>query len=78
MDNFVTHQRKTNAKPEIAFFNKFPLSGMINMLTFIKFSIAPIQIVFKRNSGHFVVFFLLHNHITEIPLKVEFTENAIF
>ena len=57
VDNFLTHQRKTNAKPEIALFNQFPLSAIINILTFMKFSIAPIQIVFKRNSGHFVEFF---------------------
>ena len=42
----------------------------------MKFSIAPIQIVFKRNNGHFVAFFGRHNHITEIALTVEFTENV--
>ena len=74
MDNFLAHQRKTNMKPEIAFFNNFPVNAMRHIL---KFSIAPIQIVFKLSNGHFVAF-LRHNHITEILLKVEFTENANF
>ena len=78
MDNFIAHQRKTNTKPEIAFLNRFPLNAMVHILILMKLSIAPIQIIFKRNNGHFVAF-LCHNHITQILLKVEFlTENANF
>ena len=43
----------------------------------MKLSIALIKIVFKRNNRHFVAF-LRHNHITDILLRVEFTENANF
>ena len=50
---------------------------MIHIMTLMKFSTAQIQIVFKRNNAH-VVPFLGHNHITAIPLKVEFSENAYF
>ena len=44
----------------------------------MKLPIAPIQIVSKPNKGHVVIFFRRHNHITEIPLKVEFAENENF
>ena len=77
VDNFLTQQRKTNTKPEIAFFNQFPLNAMIHILTVMKFYIAPIQLVFKWDNGHFVSFFdAIIIIITEIPRIVEVTENA--
>ena len=51
---------------------------MIHILTLMKLSIAPVQIVLKRNNRHFVTLFDVIIVITEILLKVEFKENANF
>ena len=70
MDNFLTYQRKTNTKPEIAFFNLFLLNAMIHILTFMKFSIAPIQILFKLSNRHFVAFLEVIITLLKFPYKL--------